>query len=95
MPRILTCTTDDTNVPTKDDKYPWLDSDDKRRHMTDVEILRHKLNFEDSLLDDKGKEEFLIKTDHFHDVFSLRDEIGTCPLKEVNLKLKDETPFFV
>ena len=32
MPRISTCTdtiTDDTNVPTKDDKYPWLDSDDK------------------------------------------------------------------
>ena len=33
MPRIYTCTdtiTDDTNVPTKDDKYPWLDPDDKR-----------------------------------------------------------------
>ena len=32
MPRILTCTdtiTDDTNVPTKDDKYPWLDPGDK------------------------------------------------------------------
>ena len=32
MSRILTCTntfTDDTNVPTKDDKYPWLDPDDK------------------------------------------------------------------
>ena len=98
MPRISTCTdtiTDDTNVPTKDDKYPWLDPDDKRRHMTDAEILRLKLNLEDSLLDDKGKEEFLTKTDNFHDVFSLRDEIGTCPLTEVHLKLKDETPFFV
>ena len=32
MPRIFTCTdtiTYDTNVPTKDDKYPWLDPDDK------------------------------------------------------------------
>ena len=98
MPRISTCTdtiTDDTNVPTKDDKYPWLDPDNKRRHMTDAEILRHKLNLEDSLLDDKGKEEFLTKTDDFHDVFSLRDEIGTCPFIEVHLKLKDETPFFV
>ena len=44
---------------------------------------------------DKGKEEFLTKTDDFHDVFSLRDEIGTCPFIEVHLKLKDETPFFV
>ena len=32
MPRISTCTemtTEDTNVPTQDDKYPWLYSDDK------------------------------------------------------------------
>ena len=63
--------------------------------MTDAEILRHKLNLEDSLLDDKGKGEFLTKTDDFYDIFSLRDEIGTCPFKEVHLKLKDETPFFV
>ena len=32
MPCISTCTemtTKDTNVPTQDDKYPWLDPDDK------------------------------------------------------------------
>ena len=45
--------------------------------MTDAEILRQKLNLEDSLLDEKEKEEFLTKPDDFHDVFSLRDEIGT------------------
>ena len=31
MPRTSTCTDtimDDTNVLTKDDKYPWLDPDD-------------------------------------------------------------------
>ena len=99
MPRISTCTdtiTDDTNVPTKYDKYPpWLDSDDKRRHRIDAEILRLKLNLDNSLLDEKGKEEVLTKTDDFHDVFSLRDEIGTCPFIEVHLKLKDKTPFFV
>ena len=68
MPRISTCTdniTDDTNVPTKDDKYPWLDLDDKRRHVTDAEILGLKLNLDDSLLEEKGKEEFLAKTDDF------------------------------
>ena len=52
-----------------------------------------KLNLDDCALDDKGKEEFLAKTDNFHDIF--RDEIGTCPFIEVHLKLKDETPFFV
>ena len=33
MPHISTCTemtTEDMNVPTQDDKYPWLDPDDKR-----------------------------------------------------------------
>ena len=54
-----------------------------------------KLNLSDCALDDKQKEEFLAKVDNFHDVFSLRDEIGTCPFIEVYLKLKDETPFFV
>ena len=32
MPRISTCTemtTEDTNVPTQDDKYAWLDPEDK------------------------------------------------------------------
>ena len=50
-----------------------------------------KHNLSDCTLDDKGKEEFLAKIDNFHDVFSLRDEIGTCPFIEVHLKLK----FFV
>ena len=56
---------------------------------------RMKLNLKDSVLDEKGKEEFLEKVGQFTDVFSLRDEIGTCPFIEVHLKLKDETPFFV
>ena len=54
-----------------------------------------KPNLADCTLDEKGKEEFLAKTDHFHDEFSLRDEIGTWPFIKVHLKLKDETPFFV
>ena len=95
MPCITTCTEmpiDDTNKSTPDDKYPWLDPDDIRRNMTDKEILRMKLNLKDSVLDEKGKEE---KVGQFTDVLHLRDEIGTCPFIEVNLKLKDETPFFV
>ena len=97
MPCITTCTEmpiDDTNKSTPDDKYPWLDPDDIRRNMTDKEILQMKLNLKDSVLDEKG-EEFLEKVGQFTDVFSLRDEIGTCPIIEVHLKLKDETPFFV
>ena len=98
MPHITTCTelpVDNTNKSTPDDKYPWLDPDDVRRNMTDKEILQMKLNLKDSVLDEKEKEEFLTKVEQFTDVFSLRDEIGTCPFIEVHLKLKDETPFFV
>ena len=42
MPHITTHTelpVDDTNKSTSDDKYPWLESDDIRRNMTDKEIL--------------------------------------------------------
>ena len=63
--------------------------------MTDAEILSMKLNLTECSLNDKQKEEILAKLDDFHDVFSLRDETGTCPFIEVHLKLKDETPFFV
>ena len=98
MPHITTCielSVDDTNKLTPEDKYPWLESYDIRRNMTDSEILRMKLNLKDSVLDQKGKEEFLKNIEQFTNIFSLRDEIGTCPFIEVHLKLKDETPFFV
>ena len=98
MPRITTRTElpiDDMNKSTPDDKYPWLDPDDIRRNMTDKKILQMKLNLKDSILNEKEKEEFLMKVEQFTDVFSLRDEIGTCPFIKVHLKLKDETPFFV
>ena len=98
MPHITTCTElpiDDTNKSTPDDKYPWLDPDDVRRNMTDKEKLQMKLNLKDLVLDEKEKKEFLMKAEQFTDVFSLRDEIGTCPFIEVHLKLKDETPFFI
>ena len=98
MPRITTCTellVDNTNKSTSDDKYPWLELDDIRKNMTDTEILQMKLNLKDSVLDEKGTEEFLTNVKQFTDIFSLRDKIGTCPFIEVHLKLKDETPFFV
>ena len=58
--------------------------------MTDAEILQMKLNLAGCALDDKGKDEFLAKTDNFdNNVFSLRVEISTCSFIEVHLKLKD------
>ena len=31
----------------------------------------------------------------YKDVFSLRDEIGTCPNIEVNIEVTDSSPFFI
>ena len=78
MPHITTCTellVDDTNKSTSDDKYPWLESDDIRRNMTDPEILQMKLNLKESVFDEKGKEEFLTNVEQFTDISSFRDEI--------------------
>ena len=54
-----------------------------------------KLNLQDFVLDKKGTEDFLTNVEQFTDIFSLRDEIITCPFIEIHLKLKDEMPFFV
>ena len=53
-----------------------------------------KLNLKDSVLDKKGKEAFLKNIEQFTNIFSLKDEIGTCPYGGT-FKIKDETPFFV
>ena len=46
-----------------EDPYPWLDSDDPRRKMTDEEILRLKVPFDKSILT-AAEKECLIKLMH-------------------------------
>ena len=82
---------DDTNKSTPDDKYPWLDPDDPRRNMTDKEILRMKLNLKDSILNEKEKEDFLMKVEQFTDVFSLRDEIALVHLRSTSETKRQNT----
>ena len=60
-----------------EDKYPWLDPDDHRRHMTDREILEKYIYLNNSCL---GKEEKIKVMDmlyKYKETFSLRDEIGS------------------
>ena len=63
--------------------------------MTDMEILKLKIKLDNGILDDKQKEHFYNIIHQNRDVFSMWDEIGTCPQIQVHLKLCDETPFFV
>ena len=89
-PNKHTVETDNTKDP-----YPWLDSDDPRRNMTDEEILHMKVPFDKSILTAAEKERLIKLMLENTAAFSIRDEIGICPYFEVKLKLRDDKPFFV
>ena len=78
-----------------DDQYPWLDKDDPRRHQTDAEILYEKIDLKDSALTRKEKTKLMKMILRYREAFSLRDEIGECPNLVADIKVIDESPFFV
>ena len=85
----------DREQTTSVEKYPWLSSDDERRNMTDREILEKYIDLETSCL---NKEENLKVMDmlyKYKEMFSLRDEIGTCPNIEVEIEVTDKSPFLL
>ena len=77
------------------DKYPWLDPDDERKHMTDREILEKYINLNNSCLDKEEKTKVMDMLFKYREAFSLRDEIGTCPNIEVEIDVTDKSPFFI
>ena len=77
------------------ERYPWLEEDDERKYMTDKEILDKYINLKDSCLDEKERKQVMEMLYEYKDIFSLRDEIGTCPNIEVNIEVTDNSPFFI
>ena len=77
------------------DKYPWLDPDDERRHMTDREILEKCINLNNSCLNKEQKTKVMDMLYKYRGAFSLRDEIGTCLNIEVEIDVTDKSPFFI
>ena len=77
------------------DPYPWLDSEDPRRHMTDEEILWKYIDLKNSTLDEDGKAELMDVIIKHKKAFSLRDEIGECPNIKIDIDVIDDSPFFV
>ena len=55
------------------DKYPWLDPDDERRHMTYMEILEKYINLNNSCLDKEEKIKVMDMLYKYREAFSLRD----------------------
>ena len=79
----------------KYDPYPWLTKDDPRRSQSDEEILYEKIDLSDSALSRKEKSRLMKMLIKHRDAFSLRDEIGECPNLKADIKIIDESPFFV
>ena len=77
------------------DDYPWLHPDDKRRHMTDKEMLEKYVNLDDTCLSKEEKIKAMDMLLKYKEAFSLTDEIGTCPSIEVEIDVTDKSPFFI
>ena len=78
-----------------DENYPWLDTSDERKYMTDQDILDKYIDLEESCLTEKEKIQVMELLYKYKEVFSLRDEIGTCPNIEVEIDGMDKSPFLL
>ena len=76
-------------------KFLWLDDMDKRKHMTDREILDKYVNLDNSCLTKVEKEQVRDLLYQYKDTFNLRDEIGLCPNIEIEIDVTDKSPLFI
>ena len=77
------------------DKYPWLDDSDERKFMMDREILDKYIDLESSCLTKWEKQTLRNLIYEYKDMFSLLDEIGTCPNIKVEIDVTNSSPFFI
>ena len=82
-------------VNNTEDPYPWLDKEDPRRWQTDEEILYEKVDLSESLLSPQEKSRLLRMMVKYREAFSLRDEIGECPNITADIKVIDDSRFYV
>ena len=74
------------------EKYPWLDKTVERKYMIDRETLEKYIDLDNTCLTEKEIMDILYK---YKEVFSLRDEIGTCPNIEVEIEVTDKSLFCI
>ena len=78
-----------------EEKYPWLDSADERKYMTDQEILDKYIDLDSSCLAKEEKKKVMEMLYKYKEAFSLRDELETCPNIEVEIDVTDRFPIFI
>ena len=76
-------------------KFPWLKDTDKRKYMTDREILDKYVNLDNSCLTKMEKMQVRDLLYKYKDAFSLRDEIGLYPNIKIEIDVTDKSPFFI
>ena len=76
-------------------KFLWLEDTDKRKCMTDREILDKYVNLDNSCLTKMEKMQVRVLLYKYKDAFSLRDEIRLCPNIEIEIDFTDKSPFFI
>ena len=94
-PRNTTHKSENTHREPWEDPYPWLTEDDPRWFQSDAEILFEKIDLRDLALMKREKAKLMKMILKYRDAFSLRDEIGACPNLTADIKVIDESPFFV
>ena len=63
--------------------------------MTDRHILEKYIDLKNSCLDKEEKVKVMDMLFKYKEVYSLRDEIGTCPNIELDIDVTDKSPFFI
>ena len=74
------------------EKYPWLDD---TKYMSDREILEKYGNLDNTWLTEEEKRKVMDMLYRYKEVFSLRDEIGTCLNIEVGIDVTDKSSFLL
>ena len=75
------------------ENYPWLDSSDEQKYMTDRKILEKYIDLENLCLTKEEKKEVMEMLYKYREAFSLRDEMGTYPNIKVEIEVTDKSPF--
>ena len=77
------------------EKYPWLNKMDKRKYMSDREILEKYINLDNSCFTKEEKKEVMDMLYKYKEDSSLRDKIGTCTNIEVGIDVTDKSPLLL
>ena len=63
--------------------------------MVDREILEKFIDLRILCLNKEEQKKMMNMLYKYKEAFSLRDQIGTCPNREVEIEVTDKTPFFI